>query len=107
SIRAHLQLAILRRKTRDQLRADDLFRFFRVADLPDSPLLAHRRYELLRAGHSHVGANEFLFHLAQERIIDLPPGDEERAHIGVKNLRGLLESAFELVEGFAEETHVK
>ena len=36
--------------------------------------------------HAHVGADELLFHLGQKRIVDLPPGDEERAHVGVEHL---------------------
>ena len=57
------------------------------------------------SGDTHVGANQFLLGLVQERVVDLPAGNEERADVGVEDLGRLAECTFELVERFREESH--
>ena len=43
--------------------------------------------------------------LGEELVVDLPPGHEERADVRKQDLARLAERAFELVEGFGEESH--
>jgi len=77
----------------------------RILNLPQPPPLADFGQYLLDVLHAHVGLEQFLFQLVEKLLVDLPSGQEESADIGIENLRGFPQRAFELVEGFGEESH--
>src|SRR5437762_2492026 len=68
----------------------------------DDAWLAEMEEKFIRAD---IGADEFLLHFSQPRIIDLSPRHEQRAHVGVEHRRRFLQRALEFVEGFGEKSH--
>jgi hypothetical protein len=103
--RQQAQLAILCREHADELLAHDGFCLICIPDAPQPPALPHLRDELFRPRQADIGADELLLQLREERIIDLPPGNEQRPDVGIEHRRRLLEGALELVDGFGEEAH--
>ena len=84
---------------------DDGLSIGRVFDFAEAPAVANLADHVRDVLHAHVGADEFLLHLGEERVVDLPAGNEQRPNVGVKHLGGFLECAFEFVDCLGEKTH--
>ena len=89
----------------EHLLADDALGLLGVADLPQPPAVADLADDPLDVFHAHVRLEELLFQLGEERVVDLPAGNEQRADVGVEHRRRLAQRPFELVESLGEETH--
>jgi hypothetical protein len=85
---------------RQHFLAHHLAGFVRVLDPAQPPAVADRADDAIDVRHAHVRLEQLLFDLAEELIVDLPPGNEERPDVGIQHRRGLPQGAFELVEGF-------